>query len=67
MKEGVRGIFTMIGAIPWMIRERKEQRQAESEKKSVERYMEKKKKLEERIARQEAQAAKEKVQPSAEE
>ncbi|CAI6341232.1 unnamed protein product [Periconia digitata] len=64
LKEGVKSIINMVKAVPWMIRERKERRQAESEKKSYEKSMEKKKKLEEMIARQEAQNAKEKLDAS---
>jgi len=44
----------MVAAVPWMVREWRGNRQAQNEKKAVERYMEKKKKLEERLAKQEA-------------
>ena len=44
----------MVAAVPWMMRAWREDRQRENEKKAVERDMEKKKKLEERLAKQEA-------------
>lgn len=44
--------WAILTAVPWMVRGWKEERQAKNEKKAVERYMEKKRKLEERIAKQ---------------
>ena len=53
LKESVKSCWNMVAAVPWMMRAWREDRQKENEKKAVERYMEKKKKLEERIAKQE--------------
>ncbi|KAF1971012.1 hypothetical protein BU23DRAFT_556302 [Bimuria novae-zelandiae CBS 107.79] len=53
LKESVKSGWNMVAAVPWMVRAWKEERQAENEKKAVERYVEKKRKLEERIKRQE--------------
>ncbi|KAJ4356584.1 uncharacterized protein N0V89_004619 [Didymosphaeria variabile] len=60
LKESVKSCWSMVAAVPWMVREWKGNRQAENEKKAVERYMEKKKKLEDRIAKQEVPQDKEK-------
>ncbi|KAJ4290491.1 hypothetical protein N0V90_010708 [Kalmusia sp. IMI 367209] len=60
LKEGVKSCWSMMTAVPWMVRDWKEQKQIQNEKKAVERYMEKKKKLEERIAEQEGGKQKEK-------
>lgn len=62
LKEGMKSCGNMVAAVPWMIRAWRENRQSENEKKAVERYMEKKKKLEDRIAKQEALSKKEKEQ-----
>lgn len=59
LKEGFKSCWYMTVAVPWMVREWKENRQTQNEKKAVERYMEKKKKLEERIAKQDATKEKE--------
>ncbi|KAF2646360.1 hypothetical protein P280DRAFT_475263 [Massarina eburnea CBS 473.64] len=53
-KEGWKSCFMMVKAVPWMVKDWRAKRQTENEKKAVERYMEKKKKIEERIAEQEA-------------
>lgn len=55
----------MVVAVPWMMREWREKRQTQNEKKAVDRYMEKKKKLEERIAKQEASKEKEEGEEAA--
>ncbi|KAK7191976.1 uncharacterized protein CC84DRAFT_938038 [Paraphaeosphaeria sporulosa] len=60
MKEGFKSCWSMVTAVPWVFKAWKEDRQAMKEKKAVERYMEKKKKLEERIAKQEVAQEKEK-------
>lgn len=60
MKEGFKSSWSIVTAVPWMYKAWKEERQATNERKAVERYMEKKKKLEERIAKQEAAQEKEK-------
>lgn len=53
-KESLKSCWSMVAAVPWMMRAWREDRQRENEKKAVERDMEKKKKLEERLAKQEA-------------
>lgn len=60
-RDGLKSSLNMVTAVPWMFRDWKENRQVENEKKAVERYMEKKKKLEERIAKQEVPGDKEKT------
>ncbi|KAF1957938.1 hypothetical protein CC80DRAFT_534436 [Byssothecium circinans] len=60
LKEGGRSLGLMVKAVPWMVREWRERRQTEGERKAVERYMEKKRKMEEKIAEQEAREAREK-------
>ncbi|KAK3213669.1 hypothetical protein GRF29_28g614333 [Pseudopithomyces chartarum] len=52
-KESLKSCWNMVAAVPWMMRAWREDRQRENEKKAVERDMEKKKKLEERLAKQE--------------
>ncbi|KAF2252351.1 hypothetical protein BU26DRAFT_516999 [Trematosphaeria pertusa] len=59
LREGVRSCWGIAGAVPWMVREWKEERKTQKEKKAVERYMEKKRKLEERIKLQEGEKGKE--------
>lgn len=53
LKEGLKSSYSMGVAVPWMLRGWREQRQAENERKSVERFEEKKLKLEEKIAKRE--------------
>lgn len=65
LKEGVKSCWKMVVAVPWMVREWKEKRKTENEKKAVERYMEKKKRLEERIAKQDVTKEKEKEDEAA--
>lgn len=60
LKESLKSCWSMVTAVPWVFREWKENRQAKNEKEAVERYMEKKKKLEERIAKQDVAQKKEK-------
>ncbi|KAF2800914.1 hypothetical protein K505DRAFT_412668 [Melanomma pulvis-pyrius CBS 109.77] len=52
LKEGTKSSWKIVAAVPWMIRGWRENRLAENEKKARERDLIKKKKLEERIARQ---------------
>lgn len=52
LKEGIRSSWAIIAALPWMVRGWRERRKADSEKKGRERDLEKKKKLEERLAKQ---------------
>jgi len=59
-KEGMKSSYKMVAAVPWMFRDWKENKQAQNEKKAIEKYMKKKSKLEERIAQQEAGQEKEK-------
>ncbi|KAF2438531.1 hypothetical protein P171DRAFT_436995 [Karstenula rhodostoma CBS 690.94] len=60
IKESFKSCWSMVTSVPWVFREWKENRQSENEKKAVERYMEKKRKLEERIAKQDVAQEKEK-------
>jgi hypothetical protein len=52
LKEGIKSSWKIIAAIPWMMKGYKEERLAKKEKNARERDLVKKKKLEERIARQ---------------
>lgn len=54
MKEAIKSCWSMFASLPWVLRARKEDRQSKQEKKAMERDQEKKKKLEERLAKQEA-------------
>jgi hypothetical protein len=52
LKEGVKSSFAIVGALPWMMKGWKANKKEEKEKKARERDLEKKKKLEERLAKQ---------------
>lgn len=51
-KEGVKSTWAIFASIPWVLRGWKERKQVAAEKKNRERDLEKKKKLEERLAKQ---------------
>jgi hypothetical protein len=60
LKEFFKSCWSMIASVPWLVREWKENRQTRNEKKAIERDMKMKKKLEERIAKQDVAQDKEK-------
>jgi hypothetical protein len=59
LKESFKSFWSMITSVPWIVREWRENRQTKNEKKAIARDMEKKKKLEERIAKQDVAQDKE--------
>jgi hypothetical protein len=54
LKEGVKSCFSMVAALPWMLRDWREDRQNKNEQKAVERFEKKKLKMEGQIAKRDA-------------
>jgi hypothetical protein len=54
LKEGVKSCFSMVAALPWMLRGWREDRQNKNEQKAVDRFEKKRVKMEEKIAKRDA-------------